>query len=317
MLLLNFLKYTRRFNNPLSLLIKREMETKKQPIRGLIPTICVIISSLAYIFVGELILNIEPAMLAAYALFFVWTAFMVSLCDRWPFHKVKQPYVGFVFLAITIVSGILHPITMSILKWNSEYYWPMIANLFFGIGVTMAFDNKLVEGFKQPKSIVFNVIFWYILATSLTIFVGMIPAIWFAWFIYLFFWLEKWPVRDVPQPRKGILLFLMLGLFSFLLNGVFGLFGTNFFNPDASLWFVLFVWWLVATSWQFETWPFKNTPQPKKGLFGLIITVLLTCLSYYIIVFFLRMDFLTAGAYSWVFVSWLYSWDIVLGKWPA
>jgi hypothetical protein len=293
------------------------METKEQPLRGLIPTICVAIASLTYIFVGEIILSIKPYMLAVYALFFVWTAFMVSLCDRWPFHKVRQPYAGFILLTITIVSGMLHPMIMSLFKWNSEYYWSMIANLFLRIGITMAFDNKLVEGFKQPKSIVFNGIFWYIFAIVLTLSVGMVPAIWFAWFIYLFFWLEKWPVQDVSQPRKGILLFLMLGLFSFLLYGLFGLFGTHFFNPDAGLWFVLFVWWLVVTSWQLETWPFKNTPQPRKGLSGLIITVLLTFLSYYIIVFLLRMNLLTARAYSWIFVSWLYSWDIVLGKWPA
>ena len=293
------------------------MKTKEQPLRGLIPLICVITASLLYIFVGGFIISVEPSMLAVYALFFVWTAFMVSLCDRWPFYKVRQPYVGFILLAITLVSGILHPIIMSIFKWNSEYYWPVIANLFLGIGITMAFDNKLVEHFKQPKSIVFNVIFWYVLTIVLILFVGMVPAIWFAWFIYIFFWLEKWPVQDVSQPRKGILIFLMLGLFSLLLNGVFGLFGTNFFNPDAGLWFVLFVWWLVLTSWQFETWPFKNTPQPRKGLFGLVIAVLLTFLSYYILVFIFRMDIPTAGAYTWVFVSWLYSWDIVLGKWPA
>jgi len=291
------------------------MDMEEQPLRGLLPLTCVIIASLTSIFVGST-LNIGYDVLALWALFFVWTAFMFSLYDRWPFREIKQPYAGFILLAITIISGILHLTIMSILKLNS-YCWPIIANLFLGIGITLAFDNELVEGLEQPKSILFNVIFWYVFAATLTLSIGMVPAIWFAWFIYLFFWLEKWPVQKVSQPRKGILIFLVLGLFSFLLEGIFRLFGTSFFNPDAGLWFVLFVWWLVATSWQLEIYPFESIPQPKKGLFGLIITVVSACLSYYIIVFIFGINVLTAGACTWVFVSWLYSWDIVLGKWPA
>jgi hypothetical protein len=92
------------------------------------------------------------------------------------------------------------------------------------------------------------------------------------------------------------------------------MFHTTFFNPDAGLWFVLFVWWLVLTSWQLETWPLKGVKQPLKAIGGLVITVPLTFISYYIIVNVLGIATGAGGMYVWVFVSWLYTWDIVFGE---
>jgi hypothetical protein len=98
---------------------------------------------------------------------------------------------------------------------------------------------------------------------------------------------------------------------------LFNMLGTAFFNPDAGLWFVIWVWWLVCTSWQLETWPLAKVKQPAKTIGGLIITLLLTFVTYYIIADVLKMSLGDAGMYVWVFVAWLYSWDILFGKWPA
>jgi hypothetical protein len=70
-------------------------------------------------------------------------------------------------------------------------------------------------------------------------------------------------------------------------------------------------------SWNLETWPAQKVTQPKKGIIGLIIAFALTGLSYVVIVQVLGINAGIAGSIVWVFVSWLYTWDIVLGKWPA
>lgn len=293
------------------------MALNQQPLRGLVPTIFVIIGSLIFIWVGEEIFGIDPGMLSVYALFFVWTAFVISLWDKWPFQKLKQPAVGMAFLVFTLVVGILHPFVMEWLGFGSEYYWPLISNLFLAVGLVIAFGNPLIRNTKQPKSAWFNTLAMYIFAILLIMVFGFVPAIWFAMFVFLFFWLGQWPAENSPQPVKGIMLFVIMAAFSLILEYLFEYFGTSFFQPDAGLWFVIWVWWLVLTSWQLETWPLHNVKQPLKGIGGLIITVPLTFITYYLVTSVLGLDAGIAGAYIWVFVSWLYTWDIVFGKWPA
>ncbi len=92
------------------------MILNNQPVRGIIPILCVIISSVIFIGVGQGTLGIDSGMLSVYALFFVWTAFIVSLAGKWPLGKVKQPLRGFSYLAISLVFGILHPLIIS-LAW--------------------------------------------------------------------------------------------------------------------------------------------------------------------------------------------------------
>lgn len=289
----------------------------KQPARGLIPAIFVIIGAFAFIYVGEKIFLMDIGLIAVYALFFVWVAFVVSLCEKWPCHRMKQPVVGSIFLLVALVLGILHPVIMGWLGFGAEWYWPLISNLFLGVGLVVAFSNGLVTGFKQPKSVFTNALFMYVFAIVGLLWFGFVPAIWFAMFVFVFFWMETWPFGATKQPAKGIMMFVMMGFFALLLEYGFELFHTTFFNPDAGLWFVLFVWWLVLTSWQLETWPLKGVKQPLKAIGGLVITVPLTFISYYIIVNVLGIATGAGGMYVWVFVSWLYTWDIVYGKWPA
>jgi len=293
------------------------LKLDEQPIRGLLPIICVIFSSIIFIIIGENIFHISAGMLSVYALFFVWSAFVISLTDRWPLRQLEQPISGFFFLLIALFSGLLHPAVIDILGYGHELYWPLISNLFLGIGIVVAFGNPLVVGCKQPKAVSLNALFIYTFAVVITIAFGQVPAIWFAFFVYVFFCLDQWPVADSPQPVKGIILFTMMAAMSLILEYLFELFGTDFFQPEGGLWFVLWIWWLVAFSWQFETWPLKKVRQPLKGLLILIITILLTFLSHSILISVFDLDAATAGAYIWIFVSWLYSWDIVFGKWPA
>jgi hypothetical protein len=70
-------------------------------------------------------------------------------------------------------------------------------------------------------------------------------------------------------------------------------------------------------SWNLETWPAQKITQPVKGIIGLIISLALTVLSYIVILKVFGIDPGTAGSVVWIFVSWLYTWDIVLAKWPA
>ena len=289
----------------------------RQPLGGLILLSFVVMGSTIFIAIGEKVFQIDSAMLAVYALFFVWTAFVISLCDRWPIQEVKQPWVGFVFLAMALVVGILHPLTIGWMGYGTELYWPLISNLFLAIGIILVFDNPLATGTKQPKSVVFNILFMYVFAIILILAFGMVPAIWFAMFVFLFFWLDRWPVSKSPQPSKGILLFVIMAAFALILESGFHLLGTSFFRPDAGLWFVIWVWWLVATSWQLETWPVRNMSQPAKGMAGLAVTVILTFVTYWLLVSVLGLEESVAGAYAWVFVAWLYTWHIVLGKWPT
>lgn len=74
------------------------MDLNRQPPRGLIPILCVITASIVFSLIGRNLLGIEPGDLSVYALFVVWTAFLVSLTDKWPFQKVRQPYLGLILL---------------------------------------------------------------------------------------------------------------------------------------------------------------------------------------------------------------------------
>lgn len=293
------------------------MPTVKQPLRGLIPSFFVIVFSLLFIFLGEQIFNLTPGEIAVYALFFVWTAFVISLAGNWPVSGWKQPAVGLFFVTVALVLGILHPFVMEWLGYGPEWAWPVISNLFLGVGLVMAFDNGLAGDMKQPMAVFSNALFMYIFAIVALLWFGFVPAIWFAMFVFVFFWMEKWPFQQTKQPAKGIMLFVVMGFFALLLEYCFEFAGTTFFNPDAGLWFVTFVWWLVLSSWVFETWPLQQVKQPAKGLGGLILSVVMTFATYFIIVDVLALEVGVAGMYVWVFVSWLYSWDIIFGKWPA
>lgn len=293
------------------------MSLNNQPVRGIIPVLCVIISSIIFIGIGQGTFGINLDMLSVYALFFVWTAFIVSLAGNWPLKKVKQPLRGFTYLAICLIIGVLHPLVISWLGYGSETYWPLISNLFLGIGVIIAFDNPFVSGFSQPKAVFFNTLFCYVFAIILMVGYGFVPSIWFAMFVYYFFWVEKWPLQQVAQPVKGILAFTVLGFLSLILWQAFSIAGTSFFEPEGGLFFVLFVWWLVMFSWNLETWPTQKITQPIKGIAGLVISLVLTGLSYVVILEVFEIDPGTAGSLVWIFVSWLYTWDIVLAKWPA
>ena len=293
------------------------MSLNNQPIRGIIPVLCVIISSIIFIGIGQGTFGINPDMLSVYALFFVWTAFIVSLAGDWPLAKIRQPLRGISYLAICLLTGILHPLVISWLGYGSETYWPLISNLFLGIGIIIAFDNPLINGFSQPKAVFFNALFCYVFAIILMVGYGFVPSIWFAMFVYYFFWVEKWPLQEVPQPVKGILAFTVLGFLSLIFWQAYSIANTSFFKPEGGLFFVLFVWWLVMFSWNLETWPAQKIAQPVKGIIGLIISLVLTGLSYVVIFKIFGIDPGTAGNIVWIFVSWLYTWDIVLAKWPA
>jgi hypothetical protein len=277
----------------------------------------VILGSVIFIYVGENIFSLDPGALAVYALFFVWVAFVISLCEKWPVCKWKQPAIGLFFLTAALIIGALHPLIMGLLGFGSEWYWPMISNLFLGVGIVIAFGNGLVGGFKQPKSVFSNALFMYVFAIVCLLWFGFVPAIWFAIFVLYIFWFETWPFASTKQPAKGILLFTVMGFLALLFEFAFEKAGTTFFNPDAGLWFVLWTWWLVLTSWELETWPLKNIRQPLKGLGGFLITVPLTFASYFVIVNILNLPLGNAGMYVWIFVAWVYSWDLIFGKWPA
>ncbi len=294
------------------------MKINQQPLRGLIPLIFVVVCSLLFIFIFENLLEIPPGEQAIYALFFVWMAFVVSLIEKWPLAKFKQPLVGFVFLTASLILGILHPIIMEWLGYDwLVWSWPLISNLFLGVGIVVAFGNMFVEGLKQPASIAMNSLFMYIFALILLLWVGFVPAIWFAFFVYVIFWMDGWPVTNMKQPQKGIMLFVIMGFFALLLWYLFIQAGTHFFEAEGGLWFVIWVWWLVLSSWVFETWPIQKIKQPFKAIIALVFTVALTFVSYYIIVDVASVSPAVAGSYVWVFVAWLYSWDILFGKWPA
>jgi hypothetical protein len=293
------------------------MSLNNQPVRGIVPILCVIISSVIFIGIGQGTLGIDSGMLSVYALFFVWTAFIVSLAGNWPLGRVKQSLRGFSYLAICLVIGILHPLVISWLGYGPDTYWQLISNLFLGIGIIIAFDNPLANGFSQPKAVFFNSLFCYVFAIILMLGYGFVPSIWFAMFVYYFFWVEKWPLQEVAQPAKGILAFTVLGLFSLIFWQAYRLADTSFFKPEGALFFVLFVWWLVMFSWNLETWPAQKIAQPVKGIIGLIISLVLTGLSYVVILKVFGIDPGIAGSIVWIFVSWLYTWDIVLAKWPA
>ncbi|MCE5296345.1 MAG: hypothetical protein LLG16_04480 [Euryarchaeota archaeon] len=267
---------------------------------------------------ADKVFDIGPGWQAIYALFFVWTAFVISLMGKWPLTKVKQPLVGIAFLIAALIIGILHPFVVEWLGYDKlSWAWPLISNLFLAVGIVVAFGNMFVEGLKQPASIAMNSLFMYIFAIITLLWIGMVPAIWFAFFVFVIFWMEGWPVQNMKQPAKGIMLMTIMGFFALILWYLFIEMDTHFFNPDAGLWFVIFVWWLVSTSWTLETWPLQKVKQPLKAIGGLVISVVLTFITYYVISDVLEMNLGDAGMYVWVFVSWLYSWDILFGKWPA
>lgn len=288
-----------------------------QPLRGIVPLLLVLLGTALFTYLGQAVFVLDAPTLSVYALYFVWTAFVISLSDRWPFEGIRQPYAGTILLLVALIGGALHPALVKALGFAPEVHWPLISNLFFGIGVLIAFSKALTDGLKQPAALALNTLFCYVLAIVVIQVYGMIPAIWFAWFVYVVFWLECWPVGNLPQPAKGILTFVIIGLLTLLLQYAFRLAGTNFFAPEAGLWFVLFVGALVSSSWQLETWPIRKLAQPLKGLIGLAGAIAVVSLSYYLIVTGLKLDPGIASAYAWVFVAWLYTWEIVFGKWPA
>jgi hypothetical protein len=63
------------------------MSLNNQPVRGIIPVLCVIISSIIFIGIGQGTFGINPDILSVYALFFVWTPFIVSFAGNWPLEN--------------------------------------------------------------------------------------------------------------------------------------------------------------------------------------------------------------------------------------
>jgi hypothetical protein len=56
-------------------------------------------------------------------------------------------------------------------------------------------------------------------------------------------------------------------------------------------------------SWNLETWPAQKVTQPIKGIVGLATSLVLTGLSYVVILKVLGMGPGTAGSIVWIFVS--------------
>jgi hypothetical protein len=294
------------------------------PIRGIIPTVCLIIAAILTIVIGEAALGIDPGTLSVFTLFATWFAFILSTGGGWPLQKANAAVRGFIFLAISLIYGYVHMWAQPLLfGFSADFYWPLIANLFLAIGITIAFDNKLVSGLKPLSAMILNILFWYLFAFALLYMFphingGMIPAIWFAWFVFYFFWMERHPIANMPQPAKGILSFVVMVACGVLLNNIFRwFFDTGFFNPDAGFWFASWVFWLVITSWVFDTWPFDKIKQPLKGLAGLVLTVALATATFCIVSFGTNLSMGEAGSYTWIFICWAYIWPICFGKWPA
>ena len=293
------------------------------PVKGLLPSIGVVLAAVLTILIGNAVLGIDPGTLSIFTLFVTWAAFMISTAGGWPLEKFSIPVRGFTFIVISLIYGVFHIWAQpNIFGFSGDYYWPVIANLFLAIGITIAFDNKLVSGLKQPYALIFNILFWYIFTFVLLylvpVFNGMVPSIWFAWFVFFFFWLGRYPLSELPQPTKGILSLVIMGSLGILLNFIFiWFFNTNFFQPDAGFWFAAWVFWLVITSWIFDTWPFQNLKQPRRGLIGLPLTVALATITYVIVVYGTNISLPDAGSYGWIFISWAYIWPIFLQKWPA
>ena len=293
------------------------------PVKGILPSLGLIISALITILIGQFVIGVDPGTLSVYTLFATWFAFIISTGGGWPLQKVKAPIRGFIFLAVSLAYGLLHMWAQpNIFGFSADYYWPAIANLFLAIGITIAFDNKLVQGLKTPHAMIMNILFWYLLAFGLFFFVpflnGMIPSIWFAFFVLFFFWMDRYPISELQQPAKAILSFAVMVGCGILLNYIFKwFFKTDFFQPDAGFWFAAFVFWLVITSWVFDTWPFQKIKQPKKGLIGLLLTVALASATFCIVVFATKLSLPDAVSYTWIFICWAYMWPICLDKWPA
>ncbi len=293
------------------------------PARGVLPTIGILVCAILTIGIGVGMLHIDPGTLSVYTLFATWFAFIVSMAEGWPIAKVSQPVRGFIFILVCLLYGAFHMWAQpNLFGIDAKYFWPAIANLFLAIGITIALDNKLVVGLKQPVAVIMNILFWYLVAYLLIYLIpynnGMVPAIWFAWFLFYFFWMDRFPIADLPQPAKGILSLCVLGACGILLNYVFmWFFNTYFFNPNANSWFASWVFWLVISSWVFDTWPFQNIPQPRKAGVGLVLTVVLASITWYVIAYVLKIALGDAIGYLWVFICWGYIWPICLGKWPA
>ncbi len=279
----------------------------------------IVILSLLSVIVGTNVLHFDTLTISVFLLFATWAAFMASVAGYWPFSKVKQPGKGLIVVVFTFIYAAFHMLTQeTIFGFPKVYYWPFIANLFLGLGLTAIFDYKLTSELKQPLAIIVNILVWYLLSVALFVVVpvlnGMVPAIWFAWFVYYFFWLERWPIAELPQPRKGIItMFILAGLGGLLAYIFVWIFNTSFFKPDAGTWFAQWVWWLVFTSWVLGQWPFQALKQPAKGLVGLLVTVVLASITYFVTSnIWPDLNYLLGA--SWIFVCWVYIWPIC---WPA
>lgn len=282
----------------------------------------IVVCSILSVIIGTSVLHYDVGMVSVFTLFATWFAFIVSNAEYWPFGKVKQPVKGLIFVAVCLGYAVIHLLTQDkIFGFSADYYWPFIANLFLGIGITTAFDNRLVAGLKQPVAVIANILVWYLLTAALFVLVpvynGMVPAVWFAWFVFYLFWMEKWPIAELPLPQRGIITMFVLAALGALLAYIFvWFFKTSFFSPDAGTWFAQWVWWLVFTSWVMGTRPFQNLKQPAKGLAGLALTVALASVTYAISSrIFPDLGYL--NSLTWIFVSWVYIWPLCFQTWPS
>lgn len=283
------------------------------------PWTCVIVASVATIFIGNYF-GVDPVTLSVYTLFACWFSFIISYSDKWPLRKYSQPLQGALFLVVCIIYAFVQPyVQVNILNYGTENYWPIIANLFFALGLSAAFDNRLVKGLKQPKAVILNAFFWYLITIVLLLTIGYVPSIWFAFFVLYFFWFDRYPIGTMKQPFKGILSFVVMGASSLVLEFAFRLAGTSFVggNLVGPVWFAHWVFWLVATSWVFKNYPFEKLRQPLKGIVGTAMTVALALCSFYITNNLAGLPLAENLGYAWVFVSWVYIWPIVFGSWPA
>jgi hypothetical protein len=295
--------------------LSREPRWRRAPWRGLWTFALSVGAVLVYMLVLVPALGIPDAdaTLNYPTLFFLWGFSWFHLFERWPFHKLKQPWSA---VAGVVLIWILVILTWA---WLQTVMDPAAANAIsyyalFPVFILCWFSDDLasVIPLRQPvKGILllgWSVLFGWLVYTQ----IGIVAQVWL-WFIpvwYLYF-LEGWPLTPGKQSRGTWIAFwvLIVMVVTWLFNYFHDMAGvpmsSTVGNDLESL-----IWTAMTPVYVCELILFAPGKQPWKGM-GLILFIsgsaaVFAVLYYYV---FHAPDWWIS---RWIFALWVW---IIIFQW--
>jgi hypothetical protein len=307
---------------------RRNAWWKSQPYKGLLFIALIAAVSLIFELVLGQVLQLDVTSKLIYiTIFFVWWWHLGFSLNGYPGNRFSSTRFGRGTANLAVLLGLSY-LTGEAWKyisaqasltdtpaglWGQTAIIAAAASLFF-------FDNTIVTTDKirnwHPVSGFLNIFFAiFFIAPAFTFLPQMwglepfyIPWYWYPTSTVFGSFFERWPLSklDLEQPRLGlihtgavILLTLIMGLL--LKQAGIDLFTTTTGPIFAAIWTTVG----LGLLWQFNMWPFALLPQPLKGIFASLTSLVITIALYGLTVSLLNQSNVIQGLYWWFNILWV------------